>query len=873
MTNSGTFIFSLPITDNALSKDLIHNNNGSFSFYTDNTFETKIETAPFYEKIPDISNGRNIYKYYFKYTDISQNDGFSIWNSDNFNNPNITIHDFGNVPLSKNGLNFRDYTGKILSLDYKDIPNNIPKLLPGSSLDSMFFSAINFNQNIGTWNVSYFTNFTSMFHGARSFNQDISDWNVSNASIMDNMFFNATNFNQNISKWNVSNVYSVSGMFYGATNFNQNISNWNTSNFGGVGNMFNLAKAFNQPIGNWSIKSMGQMYNAFDGCGLDITNYSNMLISWASQAQQYQKTGVTLGASGLKYNRSAITARNTLTNDYKWNINNDSFSKDIPVITGFTVPNAIFAGTTFTLNDPLSTSDGAFDFVADSNILTISGKTVSVNKIGTAVIKAIQQETDNYASGLVTAIVTVSKGNPTLGPLFIPSVKFGVSFELTAPSSNSVGEFDYETLDSNIATISGNRVTAVKPGLVYIRATQRETDNFYSASVTGPLTVEKEDAVLEFNVPNGLTYSDSIKLVASSNSLGAISFNSSNLEVASISGDNLTAVAPGTVTITVNQEDTEFYTSGTQTRELTVNRRTPNIDNFIIPEIKYGESIALTAPLSDSDGEFDFESSKLGVAIILGTTLTGVRPGNAIITARQKETKFFTAASVEQQITVKKLETVLSNFILDQKVLGVSSNPFLFDYPQTNRPNAPFVLTSSNTSIADMFSGNKILMKNCGSVTITAGQLEDDLYMAGSVSAPFKIKLLSKFIIPSAIFGDPDLPISKPLSISSAPITYTSSNQSVAIIDGNKLKIIGIGETIIEAIQEANDKFNSDSITCKFVVGRPIISESGLTDFITSSVQSKGTLINSISISDKRLSSSKFKRLTSGKQSLKLTKK
>ena len=74
-------------------------------------------------------------------------------------------------------------------------------------------------------------------------------------------------------------------------------------------------------------------------------------------------------------------------------------------------------------------------------------------------------------------------------------------------------------------------------------------------------------------------------------------------------------------------------------------------------------------------------------------------------------------------------------------------------------------------------------------------------------------------------------------------------------------------------IDSVNDKFNSDSIICKFVVGRPIISESGLTDFITSSVQSKGTLINSISISDKRLSSSKFKRLTSGKQSLKLTKK
>ena len=53
----------------------------------------------------------------------------------------------------------------------------------------------------------------SLFYSATSFDQDISNWVVSNVTDMYSMFYNATSFNKDISNWDVSSVtdmnYSV----------------------------------------------------------------------------------------------------------------------------------------------------------------------------------------------------------------------------------------------------------------------------------------------------------------------------------------------------------------------------------------------------------------------------------------------------------------------------------------------------------------------------------------------------------------------------------------------------------------------------------------------------------------------------------------
>ena len=53
-----------------------------------------------------------------------------------------------------------------------------------TSLSQVFSDNMNFNLNIGAWDVGSVINMFAMFHGASSFNQDISGWNVSSVTNM-----------------------------------------------------------------------------------------------------------------------------------------------------------------------------------------------------------------------------------------------------------------------------------------------------------------------------------------------------------------------------------------------------------------------------------------------------------------------------------------------------------------------------------------------------------------------------------------------------------------------------------------------------------------------------------------------------------------
>ena len=72
---------------------------------------------------------------------------------------------------------------------------------------------------IETWDTSHVINMDSMFYCAVSFNQDISRWDTSHVTNMNSMFYYAKSFNQDISRWDVSNVVSVNRIFNGARCF------------------------------------------------------------------------------------------------------------------------------------------------------------------------------------------------------------------------------------------------------------------------------------------------------------------------------------------------------------------------------------------------------------------------------------------------------------------------------------------------------------------------------------------------------------------------------------------------------------------------------------------------------------------------------
>ena len=130
-----------------------------------------------------------------------------------------------------------------------------------TDMSRMFWSPIGlgasalhpFNQDISMWDVSKVTNMWVMFAGS-AFNQDISSWNVGNVSNMAAMFSNSE-FNQPIGDWDVGNVTEMGSMFYGSV-FNQDISTWDVSNVEGMSAMFTDAMAFNQDLSGWNVANV-----------------------------------------------------------------------------------------------------------------------------------------------------------------------------------------------------------------------------------------------------------------------------------------------------------------------------------------------------------------------------------------------------------------------------------------------------------------------------------------------------------------------------------------------------------------------------------------------------------------------------------------
>lgn len=148
------------------------------------------------------------------------------------------------------------------------------------NMNFMFGNALVFNQPIGEWDVSNVTTMRGMFRSGvnddSAFNQDIGDWDVSNVTDMVQMFLNAKAFNQDIGGWDVSNVTNMQTMFTGASSFNQDIGGWDVSNVTDMLRMFQRASAFNQPIGDWNVSDVTDMISMFQ----DASSFNQDISHW-----------------------------------------------------------------------------------------------------------------------------------------------------------------------------------------------------------------------------------------------------------------------------------------------------------------------------------------------------------------------------------------------------------------------------------------------------------------------------------------------------------------------------------------------------------------------------------------------------------------
>lgn len=122
--------------------------------------------------------------------------------------------------------------------------------------------------------------------------------------------------------------------------------------------------------------------------------------------------------------------------------------------------------------------------------------------------------------------------------------------------------------------------------------------------------------------------------------------------------------------------------------------------------------------------------------------------------------------------------------------------------------------TSSNTSVARVEGSNLIVLAH-GTSIITASQTGNAYYYAAQdvqqtliVQSTKADQVITFNPLPLMSPDDTTFVLSATAS-SGLPVSYSSSDTSVAIVEGNTMTITGIGTTIITAYQPGNDSYNA----------------------------------------------------------------
>jgi hypothetical protein len=227
--------------------------------------------------------------------------------------------------------------------------------------------------------------------------------------------------------------------------------------------------------------------------------------------------------------------------------------------------------------------------------------------------------------------------------------KNSAAFDFDLPQSSYL--VDNGVQNNNIPLYDINSNIRVNPDIGAYEYPLSSGKQSAAESLTGFENINKNIDDPDFNI------------IASSNSTGSITYTSSNPNVATVSGNIISIVGPGTTQITLNQTEDDNYEAFSKNITLTVTsgnngkqsvaESLTGFDNM--SKDIYDPDFNLNAS-SNSSGLITYSSSNPGVAKVSGNTVTIIGLGTTQITFNQLEDNNYYAFSKSVTLTINSVE-------------------------------------------------------------------------------------------------------------------------------------------------------------------------------------------------------------------------
>ena len=516
-----------------------------------------------------------------------------------------------------------------------------------------------------------------------------------------------------------------------------------------------------------------------------------------------------------------------------------------PIAGPFTYGDAPFTLTATTA------SAGAITWSTSTpSIISISGNTATILSAGSASVTATVAASGLSATATNTASFTISPKNIPV-TITDKSRAYGQAnppFTFSFSNADLVNGDSVSVLGSptyggpgaaaDSTTIAGDySITAtfpsntkysigpITPGVLHISALAAQT-----------ITFETQATLLV----------GAIRTLPATSSAGlTVVYTSTDLSIATISGNVVTALAAGTTTITASQAGDATYAPATSVMQsLVVGALISQTITFgTQATLNVGASRALSAT-SSSGLTIAYSSSNPAVATVSGDVVTAVAAGTTNITASQAGNATYAAAtSVMQPLSVTALLTQSITFG-SQAALTVGATRTL---PATSSAGLTLTYISSNPAVAAISGGNIVTGIAAGSVDITATQAGNATYaFAPSVNQTLLITAKLDQTITYVINGGAptSVEVGQGLTLtatttSGLAITYTSSDSTKATMTGDRFTAVASGTVTVTASQAGDGTFNAATPISHSITVIPA-GPSGTTADATSSGASGG---------------------------------
>ena len=445
----------------------------------------------------------------------------------------------------------------------------------------------------------------------------------------------------------------------------------------------------------------------------------------------------------------------------------------------------------------------------NEKVATVKDGVVTAVADGEAIITAKAGEKEAKCKITVTTPVT----SIALDKTELPVIK-GNTATLTSkvlPEDATDPTVTWSSSDEKVATVSDGVITAIADGEATITAKAGEKEAKCKITVTTPVTSVSLDNK-ELYIIKGKTATLKATVLPEDATDPKITWSSSNEKVATVKDGTVTAVGDGEATITAKAGEKEA------TCKVTVNTPVTSIalDKTELPIIK-GNTATLTAtvlPEDATDPTVTWSSSDEKVATVKDGVVTAVGDGEATITAKAGEKEAKSKITVTTPVTSITLDTTKTELTIVKGTKLILTATVL---PE-DATDPKITWSSSNEKVATVKDGMITAIAD-GETTITAKAGEKEARCKVTVGTPVTSITLDKTELPIIKGNTATLTVTVlPEDATDPTVTWSSSDEKIATVNGGVITAIADGEATITA------KAGEKEATCKVTVSTPVTS-------------------------------------------------